>query len=73
MGDDAHCHELFTVVTAVHHKGICEPLDDGALGFAESLDSVTPGGMRDVDRGSDLNIIAAKIGVSFVNCIERIA
>ena len=37
MLDDPDCQELLAVVAAVHHEGVDESLDDGALGLAEPL------------------------------------
>lgn len=58
MRDDADCHELFAVVPAVHHEGVGETLDDGAVGFSEALDGIAACGVRDVDGGADLDVIA---------------
>jgi len=41
--DYADSHKLLAVVAAIHHQGICEAFDDGALGLAESLDSISAG------------------------------
>ena len=60
MGDDADSHELFAVVAAVHHEGVGQTLYDRALSFAESLDGVAACGVRDVDWGADLYVIARK-------------
>jgi len=38
--DDAHGHELLSVVAAVHHERVGEALDNGALCLAEALDGV---------------------------------
>lgn len=57
VGDDADGHQFFAVVAAVHHQGICEALDYGALGFSEALHGKTASGVRDVDWIADLNII----------------
>jgi hypothetical protein len=59
VGNDAHSHELLSVVAAVHHEGVGETLNDGALRLPESLDSISAGGVGDVDGGSNLNVIAA--------------
>lgn len=56
--DDADGHELLAVVAAVHHEGVGETLNDGALGLAEALDGVAPGGMGKVDGRPDLHVIA---------------
>jgi hypothetical protein len=60
VGNNAHSHELLSVVAAVHHEGVGETLDDGALRLPESLDGISAGGVRDVDGGSDLDVIAAE-------------
>lgn len=41
VGDDSDGHELLAVVSAVHHHGVGETLNDGALGLAESLGGIT--------------------------------
>lgn len=43
VGDDAHSHELLSVVAAVHHERVGETLNDGALGLPESLDGISAG------------------------------
>ena len=58
MSDDAHSHKLLSVVAAVHHEGVGETLDDGTLRLPEPLDSISASRMRDVDGGSDLDVIA---------------
>jgi hypothetical protein len=45
VSDDAHSHELLSVVAAVHHERVGEALNDGALGLPESLDGIAAGGM----------------------------
>jgi len=55
--DNSDGHELFTVISSVHHQGVGETLDDWALGLSESLLGVSSGGVGDVDRSSDLNVI----------------
>ena len=49
MSDNSDCHELLAVVSAVHHEGVCETLNDGALSFSEALDGIATGGVGDVD------------------------
>ena len=64
MGDDADGHQLLAVVATVHHEGVCEALDDGALCLAESLLCVSAGGVGDVDWGTDLDVVAVDGAVS---------
>jgi len=45
VSDDAHSHELLSVVTAVHHERVGETLNDGALGLPEPLDGISAGGV----------------------------
>ena len=40
MCNDPDSHELLAVVAAIHHKGVGEALNDGALCLAESLDGI---------------------------------
>ena len=40
MSNDAHSHELLSVVATVHHEGVGETLNDWALCLAETLDGV---------------------------------
>jgi hypothetical protein len=58
--NDADSHELLSVVTTVHHQGVGETLDDGALCLSESLLCISTGRMGDVDRGADLDVVAIK-------------
>ncbi len=60
MSNDADSHELLAVVAAIHHERVGEALDDGAVGLAETLDGITASGVRDVDRGADLNVVAVE-------------
>ena len=60
VGNNADSHELFSVVTTVHHQGVGETLDDGTLSLSESLLGVSTGGVGDVDWGADLDVIAEK-------------
>lgn len=58
MSNYSDGHELFAVVAAIHHQRVGKALDYGALCLAESLDSISAGGVRDVDWGAYLNIIS---------------
>lgn len=58
MSNDADSHELLSVVAAVHHDGVGETLDDGALRLAEALGGIAASGVREVDRGADLDVVA---------------
>jgi hypothetical protein len=58
VSNDPDSHELLSVIAAVHHKGVCETLDDWALSFSETFASISTGGMGDVDWGADLNVVA---------------
>ena len=58
MRNDANGHELLSVVAAVHHERVGETLDDRALCFPETLGGVATGGVRCVDGGADLDVIA---------------
>ncbi len=58
MSNDADSHELFAVIAAIHHEGVGEAFDDGAVGLAEALDGIAASGVRDVDGGADLDVVA---------------
>lgn len=60
VSNNADSHQLLSVVAAVHHQGVGQSLDDGAVGLAESLGGISTSGVRDVDRGSDLDVVAVK-------------
>lgn len=56
------CHntdslELLPVVSAVHHQGVGEALNDRALSFPEALLGISAGGVRKVDGLTDLNVV----------------
>jgi hypothetical protein len=51
-------HKLLSVITAVHHQGVGETLDDWALRLSESLLCVSTGRVGDVDWGADLDVVA---------------
>ena len=59
--NDADGHELLAVVATVHHEGVGEALNDGAVGLAEALDGIATGGVREVDGGADLDVVAAEV------------
>ena len=50
-------HELFAVVAAVHHEGVCKSFDDWTLCFAETLNGIAASRVGDVDRSADLDIV----------------
>jgi hypothetical protein len=58
--DNTDCHQLFTVVAAVHHERVCEPFDDRALGFAETFRGIAACCVREIDGGADLDVVAAR-------------
>ncbi len=58
VGNNANCHQLLSVVASIHHERVGQTLDDGALGFPEPLDGISAGGVRDVDGGTDLDVVA---------------
>lgn len=58
MGDDADGHHLLAVVAAVHHEGVGETLNDGAVGLAETLGGIATGRVREVDGSPDLDVVA---------------
>lgn len=60
MGDDTHGHELLSGVTAVHHERVGQTLDDGALSLAETLGGIATGSVGEVDRLTDLNVVAGR-------------
>lgn len=51
-------HQLLAVVPSVHHEGVCESFDDGALCFSESFCGISACRVGDVDGLADLNVIA---------------
>ena len=60
MGNDADGHQLLAVVAAVHHQGVREALDNGAVRLAEALGSIATGGVRDVNMRTDLDVVAVR-------------
>ena len=57
VGNNADSHQLLAVVAAVHHQGVGQALNDGAVSLAEALDGEAAGGVRDVDRRADLDVV----------------
>ena len=67
MRHDPYGHQLLPIVSPVHHQGVCQALDDGALGFAEALHGVAAGRVGDVDGLADLDVVSAgRVLVSWV-------
>jgi hypothetical protein len=64
VSDNAGSQELLSVVAAVHHDGVGQTLNDGALSLAETLSGIAASGVGDVDRGADLDVIAVKKGLA---------
>lgn len=69
VSNDADSHELLAVIAAVHHEGVGETLDYGAVGLAEALDGITAGGVRDVDGGADLDVVTVGEGHQPDSCM----
>lgn len=61
MGDDSDSHQLLSVVAAVHHERVGQSLNDRAVGLTESLGGITTSRVGDVDRRSNLDVIAVNI------------
>lgn len=61
VGNDAHSHQLLSVVAAVHHQGVGQALNDGALCLAETLDSVFACRVGEIDWCSDVDVVAVWI------------
>ena len=57
MGHNSDSHELLSVVTAIHHQGVGETLNDGAVCLSKSLLRISAGGVGGVDWGADLDVI----------------
>ena len=58
MSDNADSHGLLSVVATIHHDGVGQALNDGALGLAETLGGIATGGVGGVDRLADLDVVA---------------
>ena len=41
MLQDANSHQLLSVVTTMHHEGVCDTLNNGALSLTEAFCSIT--------------------------------
>jgi hypothetical protein len=48
MFDNGHSLQFFPIVSAVHLKRVCEPLNNWALGLPETLDRVSSSCMGDI-------------------------
>lgn len=70
VGDNPDGHKLLSIVAAIHHQGIREALNYGALGFAEALHCVAASRMRDVDWGADLDVITAMMEDLLATLVE---
>jgi hypothetical protein len=57
VSDDANGHQLLAVVATIHHEGVGQALDNGALRLAEALRGISTSGVGDVDGCSDLDVI----------------
>lgn len=60
VSDNTDSHELLSVVATIHHEGVGEALDDGALGLAESLLRIAASRVGEVDGLADLDIVAVR-------------
>lgn len=58
MGNNADSHELLAAVATVHHEGVGQALDDGALRLAEALGGIAASSVRKVDGVTDLDVVA---------------
>lgn len=63
MRNNADGHQLLAVVAAVHHQGVGQALNDGAVGLAEALHGISASRVRQVDRRADLNVVAALLRI----------
>lgn len=60
VGDNSDSHELLAVVSAVHHEGVGQSLNDRAVGLSESLDGISASGVGDIDGVSQRNVVAVR-------------
>jgi len=58
--NNADSLELLTVVATVHHQRVGKTFDNGALGLAETLGSISTSGVGKVDSTSDLNVVGQR-------------
>ena len=58
VGNNADSHELLAAVATVHHEGVGQALDDGALRLAEALGGIAASSVRKVDGVTDLDVVA---------------
>jgi hypothetical protein len=58
VSNNADSHGLLSVVATVHHDGVGQALNDGALGLAETLGGIATGRVGGVDRLADLDVVA---------------
>merc|ERR1719422_2399906 len=78
--DNSDCHELLAVVPSVHHQGVNETLNNGALSLAETLGSISSSRVGKVlgillldcnvileGHVGDLNILAAPLSNSLIS------
>ena len=57
MCHNSDCHQLLAIVTSIHHEGVCESFDYGALRLSEALRGIATGGVGDVHGVSDVDVI----------------
>lgn len=57
VSNDSDSHELLSVVAAVHHEGVGQSLDDGAVGLSESLGGISASSVGDIDGVSQGNVV----------------
>lgn len=58
VGNNSDSHKLLSVVAAVVHQRVGQSLNDGAVGLAESLCSITASSVGDVDGVSQGNVVS---------------
>lgn len=69
VGNNADSHELLAVVATVHHEGVGQALDDGALRLAEALGGIAASGVRKVDGVTDLDVVAVRAKSQVSKCV----